>query len=44
MWNIIFKFGGLMDLFEKTISNEIIYEGKIFNLEKVRVLLPNGKF
>ena len=32
-----------MDLFEKTISNEIIYEGKIFNLEKVRVLLPNGK-
>ena len=33
-----------MDLFEKTISNEIIYEGKIFNLEKVRVLLPNGKF
>lgn len=28
-----------MDLFEKTISNDIVYEGKIFNLDKIKVLL-----
>lgn len=32
-----------MDLYEKTISKEDIYSGKIFNIEKVNVLLPNGK-
>lgn len=31
-----------MDLFEKTISSESVYEGKIFNLDKIKVLLPNG--
>lgn len=32
-----------MDLFEKTLSTETIYEGKIFKMEKVKVSLPNGK-
>lgn len=32
-----------MDLFEKTLSTEVIYEGKIFKMEKVKVLLPDGK-
>lgn len=32
-----------MDLFEKTISSEIIYEGKIFNLDRLKILLPNGE-
>lgn len=32
-----------MDLFEKTLSTETIYEGKIFKMEKVKVSLPDGK-
>ncbi|GAA0123861.1 MAG: NUDIX hydrolase [Clostridium argentinense] len=32
-----------MDLFEKTISKEYIYKGKILNLKIEEVELPNGK-
>ncbi len=31
-----------MDLFEKTVSNEIVYKGEIFNVEKIKVSLPDG--
>ena len=32
-----------MNLFEKTVSMESIYNGKIIKLEKLEVLLPNGE-
>lgn len=32
-----------MDLFEKTISSEILYEGKVFKLDRLKILLPNGE-
>lgn len=32
-----------MDLYEKTLSTESIYKGKVINLEVLEVLLPNGK-
>ena len=32
-----------MDFNEKTLSSETIYNGKILRLEKLTVLLPNGK-
>jgi len=32
-----------MDFNEKTLSSETIYNGKVINLEKLTVQLPNGK-
>lgn len=32
-----------MNLFENTISSEIIYKGEIFNVEKIKVSLPDQK-
>jgi len=32
-----------MDYFEKTIKSERMYTGNIINVEKITVLLPNGK-
>lgn len=33
-----------MNLFEKTVSKEIVYNGEIFDVEKIKVSLPDGKF
>lgn len=32
-----------MNLYEKTISSEIIYEGNVFKLDRLEIELPNGK-
>ena len=32
-----------MEFYEETISTETLYTGKILNLRKDRVKLPNGK-
>lgn len=36
------KIGDFMDLFEKTISSDTIYKGNVFQVEKLKVLLPDG--
>lgn len=32
-----------MNLFEETVSKEVVYKGEIFNVERIKVSLPDGK-